>query len=76
MGSQKLSGFGGKLKREGFAVKIKSCYKKNFSAVDLIFTSRVTFRFEITIKRLPVRLMRKQRVTNLGSLKLDLPKSN
>ena len=33
----------------------KSCYRKKCSAVDLIFTSRITFRFEITIKRFYVR---------------------
>ena len=32
-----------------------NCYRKNCSAVDLIFTGRITFRFEITIKRLYVR---------------------
>ena len=37
--------------------KKKSCYRKNSSAVDLIFTSRITFRFGITIKRLHVRFM-------------------
>ena len=42
--------------------------------VDLTFTSRITFRFEITIKRLYVRFMHKQKVTKLGSLKLHLPK--
>ena len=43
--------------------KKKSCYRKNCSAVDLIFTSRITFCFEITIKRLYVRFMHKQEVT-------------
>ena len=32
----------------------KNCYRKNCSAVDLILTSRMIFRFEITIKRLYV----------------------
>ena len=41
--------------------------RNNCSAVDLIFTSRITFRFETT------RLMHKQKVTKLGSLKLHLP---
>ena len=54
----------------------KSCYRKNCSAIDLIFTSRTTFRFEITIKRLYVRFMHKQKVTKLGSLKLHLPKND
>ena len=57
---------------ERFAVK-KSCYRKNCSAVDLIFTSRITFRFEITIKWLYVRFMYKQKVTKFGSVKLHLP---
>ena len=30
----------------------KSIYRKKCSAVDLIFTSRIKFRFEITIKTL------------------------
>ena len=30
--------------------KKKNCYIKNCSAVNLIFTSRITFRLEITIK--------------------------
>ena len=51
-----------------------SCYRKNWSAVYLIFTSRITFRFEIAIKRLYVRLMLKLKVTKVGSLKLNLPK--
>ena len=42
------------------------------NAVDLIFTSRITFRFEIIIKWLYGRLMHKQRVTELGSLRLYL----
>ena len=51
-------------KLERFAIK-KSCYRKNCSAVDLIFTSRITFPFEITIERLYVRYMHKQKVTKL-----------
>ena len=35
---------------ERFAVK-KSCYTKQCSAVELIFTRCITFRFEITIKK-------------------------
>ena len=54
----------------------KSCYRKNCSAVYLIFTSRITFRFEIAIKRLYVRNMLKLKVTKLGSVKLHLPKSD
>ena len=60
---------------ERFEVK-KSCYRKNCSAVDLIFTSRITFRFEIAIKMLYVRFMHKQKVTKLESLHLYLPKSD
>ena len=38
----------------------KNCFhRENCCAVDLIFTSRITFRFEITIKRLYVRFMHK-----------------
>ena len=55
---------------------MESCYRKNCSAVDLIFTSRIKFRFENTIKRLYVRFMHKQKVTKLGSLKSQLPKSD
>ena len=51
----------------------KSCYRNNCSAVDLIFTSCISFRFEITIKRLYVQFLHKQKVTKLGSLKLYLP---
>ena len=51
-----LSGFWGKKILARFAVQkkvtSKSCYTKNCTAVDLIFTSRITFRFGITIKRL------------------------
>ena len=61
---------------ERLAVKKKSSYRKNCSAVDLIFTSCSTFRFEITIKRLYVKVMLKQKVTKLKSLKLHLPKSD
>lgn len=43
--------------------------RKNCSAVDLIFTSRVIFRFEITIKWLYVRFMHKEKVPKLGSPK-------
>ena len=53
----------------------KGCYRKKCSAVNLIFSSRIIFRFEITNKRLYVRFMHKQKVTMLGSLKLRLPKS-
>ena len=60
---------------ERFAVT-KSCYRKKCGAVDLLFTGRITFRFEITIKRLYVRFVHKQEVTKLGSLKLLLPKSD
>ena len=62
---------------ERFTVK-KSCYKKNCSTVDLIFTgsSHITFHFEITAKKLYVRFMHKQKVTKLGSLKSHLPKSD
>ena len=35
---------------ERFAIK-KSCYIKNCSAVNLTFTSQITFRFEITIEK-------------------------
>ena len=45
----------------------KGCYRKK--------CSRIICRFEITIKRLYVRFMNKQKVTMLGSLKLRLPKS-
>ena len=54
----------------------KNCYRKICRAVDLIFTGRITFRFEITIKKLSLRLMLEQKVTKLGSLKLHLPKSD
>ena len=30
--------------------KKKSCCRKKCSTVDLIFTSRITFRFDITVK--------------------------
>ena len=36
---------------ERFVVK-RSCHRKNCSVVDLIFTSHITFCFEIIIKRL------------------------
>ena len=52
---------------ERFSVK-KNCYRSNFSAVYLIFTGRITFRFEITIKRLYVRFVHKQKVTKMGSI--------
>ena len=56
-------------------------YRKSCSAVDLIFTSRIqepiimdscriTFPFEITIRKLYLRCMHKQKVTKLESLKL------
>ena len=51
----------------------KSCYRKNCRAVNLIFNSCISFRFEITIKRLYVKFLHKQKVTKLGSLKLYLP---
>ena len=35
----------------------KGSYRKKCSAVDLIFTSRITFRFEITLKRLGKRII-------------------
>ena len=54
----------------------KSCFRNTCCSGDLIFTSRITFRFEITIKRLYVRFMHKQKLTNSGSLKLHLPKSD
>ena len=51
-----LSGFWGKKILARFAVEkkvtSKSCYRKNCTAVDLIFISGITFRFGITIKRL------------------------
>ena len=50
----------------------KGCYLKKCTVADLI----LTFRLEITIKRLYVRSMDKQKVTKLGSLKLHLPKSD
>ena len=53
--------FGGKKSLARFAIKKKYCYRKNCSAVDLVFTSRITFHFEIAIKRLYVRFMNKQR---------------
>ena len=55
---------------ERFAVKKKILQKE----VNLTFTSRITIRFEITIKKVDVRFMHKQKVTKLGSLKLHLPK--
>ena len=60
---------------ERFAVK-KSCYRKNCSTVDLIFTSRISFRLKLQFKRLYVRFMHKQKVTKLGSIKLLLLKSD
>ena len=50
--------------------------KKKFlqKEVNLTFTSRITICFEITIKKVYVRFMHKQKVTKLGSLKLHLPK--
>ena len=46
----------------------KGCYRKKCSVIDLIFTSRITFRFEISNRRLYVRFMHKHKVTKLGSL--------
>ena len=48
---------------ERFAVKNVATEKNCVSVVELTFTSRITFRFEITIKRLYVRIMHKQKVT-------------
>ena len=56
--------------------KIRGNKKLLQKEVELIFTSRITFRLEITIKRLYVRFIHKQKVTKLGSLKLHLPKSD
>ena len=48
--------------------KIRGNKKLLQKEVELIFTSRITFRLEITIKRLYVRVIHKQKVTKLGSL--------
>ena len=47
---------------ERFVLK-KSCYRKNCGALDLTFTSCITFCFESTIKRLFVRFLHKEKVT-------------
>ena len=78
----KLSGFSGQensglgdLKVERLVVK-KGCYRKNCSAVDLIFTSRFSLDslLKLQLKRLHVRFI--QKVTKLGLLKLHLSKSD
>ena len=76
MGSQVCRDFGGKKILAKIRGKKKSCYRKNCSAVDSLFTSHITFRFEITIKRLYVRFLHKQKVTKLRSRKLHLSKSD
>ena len=50
------------LKIERVAVK-KVVTERTVVLLILIFTSHITFRFEITIKRLYVRFMLKQKVT-------------
>ena len=46
MGSQTVGILEGKHFLARFAVK-KSYYRKNCSSVDFMFTSRITFRFEV-----------------------------
>ena len=41
--------------------------------IEYLLVALHNFRFEITVKRIYVRFMHKQKVTKLGSLKLPFP---
>ena len=57
----------------------KKLFRNNCGAVDLIFTSHITFLLKLQLiinMALYIRFIHKQKVTKLGLLKLHLSKSD